>query len=325
MYLLINNTSDTVSDLLRGAGYPASQFEYIVAEDYDDVHRMVCQYISAKDYNDKTPITEIDIMNSCINFMNSADETFDGLIYVSLIGLYEPNKKLAELFEFFNKNDKMVLIVSCCGSITYSRTPLLIASTSKDKVNQIIFAIENTYPNKYKCYKLNDFDINYEVEEPFLKYHQNAMKKSSEYAIMTNMITISDDTGVEIQALNGEPGIKSARWGDISKQPAYLNIADHMKKNEISSVCKMITCISVSIPHYEKIDTKYFINSISGFWCWNPKGVYGFAYDPYFLLASGKTLAQYTLEEQCKQNISPRMKSTNQMITYLSDLIKVEE
>lgn len=321
MYLLINNTSDTVSDLLRGAGYPASQFEYIVTEDYDDVHRMVCQYISAKDYNDKTPITEIDIMNSCINFMNSTDETFDGLIYISLMGLYEPNKKLAELFEFFNKNDKMVLIVSCCGSITYSRTPLLIATTSKDKSKQIIFAIENMYPNKYKCYKLDDLGITHEVEEPFNTYQQNAMKKSFEYCMLTNMITVSDDTGVEINEMNGQPGIHSARWGDISKQPAYLNVAEYMKKNELSSLCKMITCISVSIPGRTGIDTKYFKHSIQGFWCWNPKGEYGFAYDSYMMLVNGKTIAEHTMDDQWRNSLTPRMKSTNQMITYLDDIL----
>ena len=318
MYILINNTPNSVSELLRDVGYPTSRFECIFAEKHDDVHKMVCQYIKEKDYNDKPTICENEIMNACIKMTDSASEPFDGLIYVSLIGLYEPNKKLAELFDFFNKNDKMVVTISSCGSITYSRTPLLIASTSKDKVNQIIFAIENTYPNKYKCYKLNDLDINYEVEEPFLKYNQNAMKKSSEYAIMTNMITISDDTGVEIQALNGEPGIKSARWGDISKQPAYLNVADYMKENELSSVCKMITCISISIPNDDEILTKSFTTSVDGFWCWNPQGEFGFAYDPYFLLPTGKTIAQYNINEQFTNGVTPRMKSTVQAIKYLN-------
>lgn len=320
MYLLINNTSDNVSPHTKEVGYPISRCEYIVAEKDDDIHKTLCSYIYAKDYYVETPkVSMEEIFNDARTFIENSGNKFDGIIYVDRKPISDAQTKLKEIFDYFNDKGCLVVLISTNqNKATYSRVPLLIATTSSDKAMQIIFAIENMYPNKYTYYKLNDLDITYEVEEPFDSYQQNAMKKSSEYSLLTGMITISDDTGVEIQALNGEPGVKSARWGDTSKQPAFLNVADYMKENELSSVCKMITCISISIPNDDEILTKSFTTSVDGFWCWNPQGEFGFAYDPYFLLPTGKTIAQYNINEQFTNGVTPRMKSTVQAIKYLN-------
>ena len=322
MFLLINNTMNEIGNLTKDMGYPISTFEYLVAQKDDEIHKTICYYIYKCENKEKTSTTPELIYNEAKKFIEGSANEFEGIIYVNNFGINESKYRLNKLFELFNENGKMVIIIShTTKEIEYSKTPLLIATTSKDKSKQIIFAIENMYPNKYKCYKLDDLGITHEVEEPFNTYQQNAMKKSFEYCMLTNMIAVSDDTGVEINEMNGQPGIHSARWGDISKQPAYLNVAEYMKKNELSSLCKMITCISVSIPGRTGIDTKYLKYDIQGFWCWNPKGEYGFAYDSYMMLTNGKTIAEHTMDDQWRNSLTPRMKSTNQMITYLDDIL----
>jgi XTP/dITP diphosphohydrolase len=93
---------------------------------------------------------------------------------------------------------------------------LLIATHNQAKLEEIRAILGDT---PFRLISLADIGISYDVEETGLTYHENAQLKAQAYCQLSGLPTIADDSGLEIAALNGEPGIYSARYAGPTATP----------------------------------------------------------------------------------------------------------
>lgn len=175
---------------------------------------------------------------------------------------------------------------------------LLIATQNKHKKAEIE-AILNPSFEVVSLSDLNDFD---EVEETGNSFFENALLKASYYAKKHNILTLADDSGLCIDALNGEPGIYSARY---SGGTDYENIQLVLNKlNNNSDRGAHFTCVIVL---YDPVTNAHqtFQGHLYGLIELNPKGANGFGYDPIFYVPEyKKTLAE--MDSKHKNQISHR-------------------
>lgn len=138
-------------------------------------------------------------------------------------------------------------------------------------------------------------------EETGTTYEENAALKAATIAMMTGMPALADDSGLEVAALKGEPGIYSARYGNRDsdhERNLYLlerarNLSDRSAK-----------FVSVLVLAYPDGTLEEYRGEVAGKLLEGPRGQGGFGYDPLFELPSGKTMAELSTEE--KQRVSHR-------------------
>ena len=88
---------------------------------------------------------------------------------------------------------------------------ILVATTNEGKIREF----EQIFAEKFEILTLNDLAIEIDVEETGDTFHQNALIKATKYFELSKIPTVSEDSGLEIAELNGEPGIFSARYGGV--------------------------------------------------------------------------------------------------------------
>ena len=192
---------------------------------------------------------------------------------------------------------------------------ILIATRNEGKVEEL----KELTKNKYEIIQLNDLGITHEVEENGITFRENAIKKVKEYGELSKIITISDDSGLVVDALGGEPGIYSARYGgtkltDKERNNLVLNKLRFFKEKKPTA--RFCCVIAVWIP---KQEIKTFCGTIEGYISTIAKGNNGFGYDPIFYYPpKRKNLAEITLLE--KQKISHRGKAAIEAIKYIEKI-----
>lgn len=179
----------------------------------------------------------------------------------------------------------------------------LVFATSNDgkmkEIREILSDID------IEILSLKDMGISLEAKENGSTFEENAFIKASEIAKHTGLLTLADDSGLEIDYINKEPGIYSARYmgEDTSYDIKNLNIIERLKNavgNERSA--RFVCAISAVWPDGSNIVTR---GVIEGFIADKPCGVGGFGYDPIFYISElSKTAAELTSEE--KNSISHR-------------------
>ena len=146
---------------------------------------------------------------------------------------------------------------------------------------------------------LDDAGVSGDVDETGDTFLANARLKAGEYARLSGLPTISDDSGLEVHALGGEPGVFSARYGgddcdsDADRVALLLrNLADVPWERRLAR----FRCVTaIASPGGEVVGT--VVGSIAGMIQFEPEGEHGFGYDPVFHLPSlGQTIAQVPLE-----------------------------
>jgi XTP/dITP diphosphohydrolase len=106
---------------------------------------------------------------------------------------------------------------------------ILIATTNPGKFKEIVAELADLH---FKFINLTDLKLdNIEVEEPHLTTWENAVEKARFFARKTGLITIAEDTGLFIDALDGNPGVKAKRFAPT----ATLRVQKNIKKNEKSA------------------------------------------------------------------------------------------
>ncbi len=179
---------------------------------------------------------------------------------------------------------------------------LLIASNNKNK----ILEIENKFSDieEIELISLNSIKDAPHVEETGSTFEENALLKAKIISEHTGMAVMSDDSGLEIKALKGKPGVYSARYGgeNLSDHEKNLLILKEMKKFTTKRKARFVCVIALYIPG----DAAYFAEAIcEGEISAEPAGNMGFGYDPIFYLPPlKKTMAQLTMDE--KNRISHR-------------------
>ncbi|WP_291648886.1 XTP/dITP diphosphatase [Clostridium sp.] len=185
---------------------------------------------------------------------------------------------------------------------------LIIASNNQGKINEIKKVLEDMPIN---VFSLKDIGLDIDVEEDGITFEENAKKKSEEiYKELirrgeSNFIVMSDDSGLEVEYLNGEPGVYSARYagehGNDKKnnEKLLLNLKGVSYDNRKARFVCQLALIN------DKNIYKSVTGTVNGYILEEERGFDGFGYDPLFLYEPlNKTFAELTMEE--KNEISHR-------------------
>jgi XTP/dITP diphosphohydrolase len=188
---------------------------------------------------------------------------------------------------------------------------------------KLVFATNNTHKlkeinsllgNSFTLLSLSDMNIIEDIpeEEPLLE--GNALAKARYIHKVTGMDVFADDTGLEIDALNGEPGVHSARYAGENKDSA-ANIEKVLKLlgTNTNRKARFRTVIALIYRNEEYL----FDGVVEGEIIYEKRGTDGFGYDPVFI-PSGKTLtfAEMTLDE--KNKISHRARAFQRLRDFLA-------
>lgn len=164
---------------------------------------------------------------------------------------------------------------------------------------------------------LNEFPAAVEIEETGETFAENARLKAIGYARQTGLPALADDSGLEVAALGGRPGVLSARYGGEG-----TSFAEKMEKllDELKNIdptdrrARFVCSIAISGPDGEILYESEGI--CSGRIALSPMGTGGFGYDPLFV-PDGHELTFGELPDSVKQNISHRSRAFSQIIPFL--------
>ena len=159
---------------------------------------------------------------------------------------------------------------------------ILIGTNNRGKLREIT----NLLPKKLKVFSTKDFNLK-SPKETGKTFKSNALIKAKYFSKKTNLICLSDDSGLEIDVLKKKPGIYSARWGgkksDFNKamQRVYKELDKKDKEWRTKKVSARFICALVIYwPNTKKI---YSLGKVSGKISKTKKGKNGFGYDPIFI------------------------------------------
>lgn len=183
---------------------------------------------------------------------------------------------------------------------------IVIATNNDHKVREF----ESLFQNPNLCFKsLKDMRYTKEIIENGTTFEENAIIKATQVAKDLHLPVISDDSGLEVEALNNAPGIYSARYAgghDDKENNALLirNMKGKINRNA-RYVCALCLC-------QENGEYKTVVESCRGKIIDEPRGENGFGYDPYFYVEEfKKTFAEISLEQ--KNTISHRAKAMRKL------------
>ena len=185
---------------------------------------------------------------------------------------------------------------------------LLLATSNRGKIREYRFLLDSP---GYKITTLAEEGIAKVVTESGNNYEENARLKAITYAKLSQLIALADDSGLEVDALNGEPGIQSARFAgetatDAEKVSLLLARLNDVPWEQRTARFKCVIAIATPGGHSELC-----YGECQGMIAIEAKGKNGFGYDPIFLLPeTGKTMAELPLE--IKNQISHRARASQQ-------------
>ncbi|MGI6608841.1 MAG: RdgB/HAM1 family non-canonical purine NTP pyrophosphatase [Erysipelotrichaceae bacterium] len=189
---------------------------------------------------------------------------------------------------------------------------VMIATGNSNKVKEYRQMLE---PLGYTVHELKEIE-HLEVEETGHSFAENALIKAENIKDICNMIVIADDSGLEIEALDNQPGINSARflagYDYDYKNKAILEMLKNESNRKACFVC------AIALVEEEK---HVFEGVMEGSIAYEMKGENGFGYDPIFMTKEyGLTVAQLTSQQ--KNAISHRGKATKLLLEYLKGKTK---
>ena len=191
---------------------------------------------------------------------------------------------------------------------------------SKQKINELVIGtnnkgklreIKNLLPKRIRIHSISEFNLKSPVENG-KTFIENSLIKSKYFSKKTGLICLADDSGLEIDFLNKNPGIYSARWGGkhsdfrkaIKRVYRELNKKDENWKNK-KIKARFICALSISFLN-KKIAC--VLGKVEGYISNKPKGKNGFGYDPIFIpLKSKKTFGEMKASQ--KYNMDHRYKA----------------
>jgi XTP/dITP diphosphohydrolase len=194
---------------------------------------------------------------------------------------------------------------------------LIFASNNKHKIEELK-AFVGTESDSYRIeiVSLKEAGIAIDIPEPHDSLEENASEKSWTIHRLTGNDCFSEDTGLEIEALNGEPGVKSARYAGEGR-----SFKDNIEKvlyklsSETNRRARFRAVISLII---DGIETQ-FEGVCNGKIIDSPQGTEGFGYDPIFIPDGSKlSFAEMSIEE--KNRFNHRTKAAAKLVAFLQNM-----
>ena len=191
------------------------------------------------------------------------------------------------------------------------KTEIIMASGNKGKIKEAQEILSN-----YKIIPMKELGIDIDVEEDKDTFEGNAIKKAQTISKQLNgKMCLADDSGIEIEYLNGFPGVQTKRWFDGTDRESNLAIIGKLKNvSKENRKIKFVTAIAIS----DGKNTVSAVEYIQGFVAENVRGDNGFGFDEIFELEDGRTLAELSQEE--KNEISSRKKALERVKCKLTNL-----
>ena len=194
---------------------------------------------------------------------------------------------------------------------------ILVATGNKNKIREL-----SQIMPEHRFLTPKDLNIEYDYDETGTTYCENALGKALCLHKMVGKPVLAEDSGLSVPALNGDPGIYSARYGmqeglklnDAEKNAYLLKNMEGIKDRKAFFVCSMVLVMN---------EYRYFVaqETMEGEIAFQPAGENGFGYDPVlYIPASGKTVAQMSDDE--KNVLSHRGKAGRKMKLIIESLAK---
>ena len=158
---------------------------------------------------------------------------------------------------------------------------ILIGTNNQGKFKEICALL----PKKIKKYSLKEFNIS-SPKETGKSFRKNSLIKASYFSKKTNLICLSDDSGLEIKYLQGKPGIFSSRWGgkknnfNLAIKKVYSKMNKIKKEWDKKNFAKFVCCLTIYWPNKKYVSS---VGIIKGKISKYKKGKKGFGYDPIFI------------------------------------------
>jgi XTP/dITP diphosphohydrolase len=189
---------------------------------------------------------------------------------------------------------------------------LIFATNNQHKVAEIKVAL----PQGIEVLSLKEAGITIDIPEPYHTLEENAVEKARTIYQLTGTDCFSEDTGLEVLALNGAPGVRSARYaGDEASAEQNIEMLMQNLNNVTDRSARfrtVICCIVSGRPHL-------FEGVCSGRIAASQSGAAGFGYDPVFVPDGVvKTFAEMTLPE--KNSFSHRRKALDKLVEFLNSI-----
>lgn len=186
---------------------------------------------------------------------------------------------------------------------------LVIASHNEGKVRELgeLFA-----PHGIACVSAGSLGLR-EPEETGESFEENALIKARAAAQGARLLALADDSGLEVEALGGQPGIHSARWGgpDRDFDLAMARVHEELEATGGGYTRANFTCaLALAAPNGEEIVTT---GKVYGSIVWPPRGSRGFGYDPIFV-PDGFRETFGEMDPGLKNELSHRMRAFERLI-----------
>ncbi len=191
-------------------------------------------------------------------------------------------------------------------------TTLIFATNNEHKVSEI----QSLLPKDINVITLQQAGINIDIPEPYDTLQENANTKATTIFELTKQNCFSEDTGLEIDALDGAPGVHSARYAgaDRNFNANIEKVLTNLKNIENRTAqFRTVICLIWEQKEY------YFEGICRGHIAEQNSGTAGFGYDPIFIPEGAtKSFATMTMEE--KNTYSHRQKAVTQLFTFLQSI-----
>ena len=193
---------------------------------------------------------------------------------------------------------------------------LLVATGNAGKLKEIRALLATS---KIEIVGLNDLDNAPEVVEDGATFTENACKKAKEMAVFSGLLTLADDSGLVVDALDGAPGVHSARYAGVQGDDEANNLKLLDALSDVADNDRKAAFVCVMALASPDGSCQSFNGEIKGLLLREKRGEGGFGYDPLFLVPEyGKTTAELPLE--IKNRISHRGTALQKVIPVLEEL-----
>lgn len=197
-------------------------------------------------------------------------------------------------------------------------TRLLIATHNPGKLREFAGLLQGL---PYDLITLNELAIDGEVEESGATIAENARIKATTYAGQSGVLTLADDSGLEVDALGGEPGVFSKRYAGVNKSDSERNafLLARLKDVPLERRAARFRCVIAIAEPDGQVHCSYGV--CEGAIAFDSRGSNGFGYDPVFIVGErGVRMAE--LPEEEKNSISHRARAAEGAREILLQLAK---
>lgn len=192
---------------------------------------------------------------------------------------------------------------------------LLLATNNQGKIREIKNLLKNIPIRLVTTKDIINIPKNFNIKETGETFAENAKLKASTLGKMTKLLTLADDSGLEVDALYGEPGVRSARFAKGSDQARIKKVLQLLNKIPFEKrTARFKAVVAIYDPKTRKLIT--FEGQTEGKITTHPQGTRGFGYDPIFLSTElNKAFGRATLRE--KNRVSHRARALTKAKEFL--------